>query len=302
MVQRFLSRNKVLPVIEQHNPHESIADLYIYDITDIRNLVSINEPARNDFFCMFLLDKGELQVNLNLKPFTIAADKLCLITPSTLTETTFISNDCKLLGVAFTPNFLAKTGIIFNHQDILEMFVPNAQNVLTIEAPEADVLRWLLRRLKQLNTQNTDHLFSEEIIYHIFLNLSYEVSNIYRKNKTSPKPKTTRKEHLVIQFLQALQLHFKNERSVQFYADLLYITRKHLTKTVKDIMGKTPCEIIDEAVIFEAKVLLSNPAFNINDVAQNLRFADQSVFGKYFKKHFGTSPTAFRNTERKSVF
>ncbi|MFC6103273.1 helix-turn-helix domain-containing protein [Olivibacter domesticus] len=302
MVKRFFSSTQISPIIEQQRFQESIADLYIYDIADIRNLASINQSMRTNFFCMFLLNKGELHVNLNLKPFKITSNKLCVIIPSTVAETTFISNDCELLGLVFTPEFLTKTGVIFNHQETLEMFVPNAEKVLTIQSDEAEILRLLLQRLKQLNASNSTHLFSREIIYHTFLTLFYEVSNVYRKNKTLQKPKITRKEHLVIQFIQALQLHFRNERSVRFYADILFITRKHLTKIVKEITGKTPCEIIDEAVIFEAKLLLSNPALNINEVAQNLQFTDQSVFGKYFKKHFGTSPTAFRNTEKKSVF
>ena len=302
MVQRSFLSTQVSPIVEQHGFQRPIPDLYVYDIADIRNLTSINQSTRNNFFCMFLLKKGELHANLNLKPVEIASGKLCVITPLTVTETTFISNDCELLGLGFTPEFLTKTGVLFNHQETLEMFVPNVDNVLTIQPDEADLLRTLLQRLKQLNTQNSAHLFSHEIIYHTFMTLSYEISNIYRKNKAFHKPKITRKEHLVIQFIQALQLHFRHERSVQFYADLLFITRKHLTKVVKELIGKTPCEIIDEAVIFEAKLLLSNPALNINEVAQNLQFTDQSVFGKYFKKHFGISPSAFRNTEKKSVF
>lgn len=302
MVQRFFPSTQVTPIIEQRGFQQAIPDLYVYDIADIRNLTSINQSTRNNFFCMFLLKTGELHANLNLKPIKITPGKLCVINPSTVTETTFISNDCELRGLVFTPDFLTKTGVIFNHQEILEMFVPNAENVLTIQPDEADLLCMLLQRLKQLNIQNSTHLFSHEITYHTFITLSYEVSNIYRKNKAFQRPKITRKEHLVIQFLQALQLHFRNERSVQFYADLLFITRKHLTKIVKELIGRTPCEIIDGAVIFEAKLLLSNPALNISDVAQNLQFTDQSVFGKYFKKHFGISPSAFRNTEKKSVF
>ncbi|HEX8461012.1 MAG TPA: helix-turn-helix transcriptional regulator, partial [Segetibacter sp.] len=94
--------------------------------------------------------------------------------------------------------------------------------------------------------------------------------------------------------LQLVAQHFEEERSVGYFAELLHVTPKHLSETIKEVTGKTAGKLIDQAVITQAKVLLRNPAMNIGEVATALHFSDQSFFGKFFKKHVGLSPIKYR--------
>jgi AraC-like DNA-binding protein len=48
-------------------------------------------------------------------------------------------------------------------------------------------------------------------------------------------------------------------KDVQYYADKLFITNKYLILIVKKATGKTPHQIIDEALLKEACVLLGYP-------------------------------------------
>jgi len=54
----------------------------------------------------------------------------------------------------------------------------------------------------------------------------------------------------------------KSQRSD--YGHALYITPKHLTKTIKEITAKTSCELIDEMVITEAKILLNDLSMSVS--------------------------------------
>jgi AraC family transcriptional activator of pobA len=105
----------------------------------------------------------------------------------------------------------------------------------------------------------------------------------------------TRKENILTTFMKSLTEHFKEERSVQFYADALFITPKHLTKTVKELTHKTCGEMIDEMVILEAKILLDDLALSVANVADQLQFSDQFFFSKFFKKHTGINPSKYKN-------
>ena len=49
---------------------------------------------------------------------------------------------------------------------------------------------------------------------------------------------------------------YKEERSVSFYADKMFLTPKHLSTLVKEVSGKTAGEWIDSLVILEAKAML----------------------------------------------
>ena len=114
--------------------------------------------------------------------------------------------------------------------------------------------------------------------------------------KLTQESKPTRKEELAKQFILLVGTHFKESREVQFYADKLFVSRKHLTKVISDVLKKSPKTIISDAVILETKVLLKNPNFTISEVANLLNFSDLSIFNKFFKKITGLSPTEFKNT------
>ena len=101
---------------------------------------------------------------------------------------------------------------------------------------------------------------------------------------------------LTEKFLSLVQQHFKKERFLDFYASQLEVSSKHLSRTIKDATGFTAVEWIDRFVILEAKVLLKSTTMSIQQISDELNFASQSFFGKYFKKHTGRSPKEFRNS------
>lgn len=71
----------------------------------------------------------------------------------------------------------------------------------------------------------------------------------------------------------------------------------HLAKVLKEVTGKTTVELINDAILFEAKVLLSTSELSISPIASELDFMEQSIFGKFFKRHTGTSPSQYRNID-----
>lgn len=101
---------------------------------------------------------------------------------------------------------------------------------------------------------------------------------------------------LTEKFLSLVQQHFKKERFLEFYADKMEMSAKHLSRSVKAATGFTAVEWIDRFVILEAKVLLKSTTMSVQQISDELNFASQSFFGRYFKKHTGHSPKEFRNS------
>ncbi|MDO7853333.1 helix-turn-helix domain-containing protein [Hymenobacter convexus] len=79
-----------------------------------------------------------------------------------------------------------------------------------------------------------------------------------------------------------------------FYASKLCVRLKCLTETVAESTGKRSVEWLAEAVLLEAHVLLQNPALTIGQIADTLHFADQSTFGRFFRKSVGVAPAIYR--------
>ena len=72
------------------------------------------------------------------------------------------------------------------------------------------------------------------------------------------------------------------------------MTADYLSKVIREYDGQSAIKWIANAVIIEAKFLLREPEKNIQQVAMELNFPDQSTFGKFFKRYAGKSPAEYR--------
>ena len=95
--------------------------------------------------------------------------------------------------------------------------------------------------------------------------------------------------------MELVKQYHTRYRGVKFYADKLCLTPNYLSGVVKDYTGKTATEWVNEFVILEAKILLTDSELSIQEIAYQLHFTDQSAFGKYFKQLVGISPKLYRS-------
>ncbi len=96
-------------------------------------------------------------------------------------------------------------------------------------------------------------------------------------------------------FSNDLAQYFRDHRDVGFYAAKVCLTPKHFSTVVRQETGHTAAWWIHRQVVSEAKNLLTmRPDLNIQAVADQLGFADQATFSRYFHRETGISPTEFR--------
>jgi len=101
------------------------------------------------------------------------------------------------------------------------------------------------------------------------------------------------------EFLELLQKHVITNKQVADYLDLMHLSAYQLNDITKSSIGKTPSELINEQIILEAKRHLLATSNQIKDVAEILGYEDVSYFIRFFKKHTGYSPYAFRRQASK---
>ena len=97
-------------------------------------------------------------------------------------------------------------------------------------------------------------------------------------------------------FIMLVKDKFKTERFLEYYAEELGVTPKHLSRTVKAQTGYSAASWIERFLVLEAKILLKSTNLTIQQISDNLNFPTQSFFGKYFKKNVGVSPKFYRNS------
>ncbi|MBP3534514.1 MAG: AraC family transcriptional regulator [Muribaculaceae bacterium] len=167
----------------------------------------------------------------------------------------------------------------------------------------------LLDMNARLNTGEGEELFAKSISRSLLTATLYQlmILSMHRRNRpddfddeeeasTAIARPRTRRMLYTHEFVRLVQKHFRLEHSVRFYANKLCISPKYLSLVVKESTGRSAAEIIDEFLLLEAKNLLRYSGKNIQQVAYELNFSNQSSFGKYFKHLTGMSPSEFQNS------
>ena len=95
-------------------------------------------------------------------------------------------------------------------------------------------------------------------------------------------------------FMKLICENAVTEHSVTFYADYLCVSTKHLTRLTKETFKQTPHEMICKEIIYHALDMLDNHEISIQQISEELNFADMASFSKFFKKHMQVSPVAYR--------
>ena len=99
---------------------------------------------------------------------------------------------------------------------------------------------------------------------------------------------------LARRFKALLDERFALAESVTRYADLLHVTPRHLNQCVQASWGRTASEAIHARQMLEARRLLLHTDLGVGAIAERLNFSDASYFVRFFKRHAGTTPRAFR--------
>lgn len=96
------------------------------------------------------------------------------------------------------------------------------------------------------------------------------------------------------EFLDLLEANIRTTKKVSAYAGMMHLSAFQLNAITKSMVGKTATRLIDDQVLLEAKRYLLATSGQVSQVAFELGYEDVSYFIRFFKKHTGQTPEAFR--------
>ena len=252
-------------------------------------------PCRIDAFIIGVGTEGETSVSFNLHEFKLKKDSIFIFTPKNVLQVNS-QQYFKADVIAISPDFMRRINIdIKNMMPLFLKFVENP--ALTLTPEESRSMRGMIAQIER-ETRGPETHFSFDIVSGLIAATIYKVGDImYHYLAEHPEGQNNshnRAEEYFKQFTHLLGEHFREERSVGFYARQLCITPKYLTTLIKRISGQSVSEWIDNYVILEAKTLLKYSTMSIQEISYSLNFPNQSFFGSYFKRNTGMSPSQYK--------
>lgn len=95
-------------------------------------------------------------------------------------------------------------------------------------------------------------------------------------------------------FMTLLSNRYSTAHDVAFYASELCISTRYLSQITGTVCGRSPKQVIDDYIIRQSEQLLRNTTLTIQQISNELGFASQVAFAKFFKAKKGYSPSMFR--------
>lgn len=100
------------------------------------------------------------------------------------------------------------------------------------------------------------------------------------------------------QFQQLVEARFRHHQDLADYAGSLGISPTQLNRICQQLAGRSALQLIHSRLIVEAQRDLLYSDLDIKQIASTLGFADAAYFARFFSRHVGQTPTAFRQHGR----
>lgn len=248
-----------------------------------------DSPIRLGAFTISLCLNGHITTDINMIRYDVQPGDMVITLPKDIIEHKDVSSDIRgiffIVSQRFIEEAFPKIG------EILPIFL-YIQKYPKIELTANQCFNiqqfydFFIQRLKDQS------VYRDKMISSILQALIYYITGLLINS--DKREKKERKEELLSKFIQLIIKHYKENRTLDFYAEKLFISTKYMSDIIKKTSGLTAHDWIDRYTILEAKILLRSTNKTIQEISNELNFPNHSFFSKYFKHHMGMTPKAYR--------
>lgn len=273
--------------------YSSFKDEDVFILTDFK--CNPSQELFNEKGLYKILWSREQPVNLKIDDYqlSLCKDEIIFCTPLNVVEVPM--NNKGLIAFVFNRQFFC----IQTHDDQVScngfLFFGSAQpQVINLSATDLEQFE-LMDKLFRSDLSIKDNLQGEML--RSLLKRMLIVSTRLLKNELPNSSLGQTQMDLIREYNILVEKHFKEFHKVKEYATLLFKSPKTLSNLFTKHINKSPLNVINERIILEAKRLLLYSSLSSDEIATELGYKDSSHFSKFFKKHTGLNPSAFKKSK-----
>ncbi len=241
---------------------------------------------------LFWNTQADIKVVLEGVEITLPKGQLLTLSPG---EVVVFDTDTKVQSISFHHDFFCVRvmrdevycdGVIFNRLKGLPI----------VEFPQSEwpylegKFQELTAILRNIGPFSNDRAVS--VIRSLLLHAADFKLNTMAKEQAAHR-RSFRQSPVVVAFQNLVEDTYTEHQDASFYSDALNLSTVTLNRRVKEEMGKTIMQAVNERLALEARVALRSGNRSVKEVAFDLGFQDPLYFSRFFRKHFGKSPSHY---------
>lgn len=250
----------------------------------------LHSPHRHNFFHLVLFTKGSGSQTIDFESFPVKPFLVYFMIPGQVHSWNFngeVDGYIINFSESFFQSFLARHDYLNQLPFFSGRALDSVGNIP--EELQQTVVALFEDILKEYRSAQP---LAADLIRVLILQLFIHIARLSENLQQSVTPSYN--YTLLKNFQRLIEQHYLRFKLPKEYAEMLYITPNHLNALCNDLLGLSAGEVIRNRVILEAKRMLVNQDFSVQQIADKLNFADNSYFTKFFKKQAGVTPEEFR--------
>lgn len=245
-------------------------------------------PVMSDGIMFGFCVAGNMDFKIDYREFTVSAHELFVCLPKQLFTVTGYSEDIEAKILTVRKDFLNSLPVSFGFEwlkaiDSCPCISPGRQ-----KADDITAIYMIMRRYA------TEEKYTAMTCKALLLSLTLMMTSAIDCSSKEREGYMSRQEKVTRNFFELMSEHYKEERSVSFYADKLCLSPKHLTTVVKSVTGQSVQKWLNEVILAEAKHCLMSPDTSVLQISEHLHFSTASSFVRFFRQHTGETPMEYR--------
>lgn len=282
---------KDIPIRQLKTAHRAAAVAEGFSIRAVEELLAGNDLLhafhRHDYYFVLALGKGAGTHEIDFVPYDIVDNSLFVLRPGQVHQLVLKAGSTGFL-LQFNPAFY------YPSDKSARQFLRAAthKNFCQLEAQRAAKLFAILANI---HGEHTERRAAHQAAIQANLHLLFIEIHRHRQQAA---PQSNHLAHYAQERMdelsELLEAHLHRHKQVSDYAEMMHLSVYQLNAITKQTLGRTCSSLINEYVILEAKRQLLATTNQVSQIADQLGYEDISYFIRFFKKHTGHAPEAFR--------
>jgi len=238
--------------------------------------------------------RGTAKATINITHYEFQQNDMLMLEPGSFLLIHEFSEDALVYYILFSSAFLDKNSF-YSRMSLETMQLTSP--ILHLNDEHADLTKDMIGvLLKAMNCRPA--ALSAEKMGHVFNILQLQFTELGKEQQSEHIESANRASELYQVFSRLVIAHYREWHRVAQYAKAMHITVPHLCATIRKVCGRKAGDIIDDALITDAKAQLKLTDMQVKEIAMSLGFDNEAFFYRYFKIHVGMTPKEYRNCEK----
>lgn len=163
---------------------------------------------------------------------------------------------------------------------------------LAADGPCAEIVPILF---EQLLTETTREAPGRRMaIRGVFLNILVSLLRLSANRLETEPARRDRDFELVTRYRAALEEHFYQVKTLDFYARKIGVSTQRLNAACKLRAGRTASEVLYDRIVVEAKRCLLYTEMTVAEIGHSIGYDDPAYFNRFFSHRVGIPPGTYR--------